>query len=415
MYQKPKGTRDIMPDISGKWQKMESVARDLAKLFCYNEIRTPMFEDTALFLRSVGEGSDIVSKEMYTFEDKSGRSLTLRPEGTAGVVRAFVENGLYNKTLPQKLFYMGSNFRYENPQAGRYREHAQFGAESFGVDTIWGEVEAIDFATTYLKKLGVQGVVLHINSIGCVQCRAKYEQTLRDFAKKNMDKICSDCKHRAETNPLRMLDCKSEKCQDLYKTAPKLSDYLCDDCKEHFSLTQAELKKNNIDFVVNPQLVRGFDYYTKTVFEFICSDIDQTGKTLAIGGGGRYDNLVEQLGGAQTSCVGFGIGLDRLVMLLPEEEASEVDVYLMNVGEVELGEIYPIAQKLREQGVKCEINLNNRSFKAQFKFADKIGAKYVCLLGEDMEKGKCTLKNSKTNQETQVEIDNLAEILKNQD
>ena len=413
MYQKPKGTRDILPDISPKWQKMESVARELAKQFGYAEIRTPMFEDTSLFLRSVGESSDIVSKEMYTFEDKGGRSLTLRPEGTAGVVRAFVENGLYNNALPQKMFYIGSNFRYENPQAGRYREHAQFGAESFGIDTPWGEVEAIDFAITYLKKLGVKEVELHINSIGCPECRAKYNQALKEFAEKYTDKLCEDCKRRAKTNPLRMLDCKNPECQKIYTKAPKLADYLCEDCKTHFAEVQKRLKENGVKFIVDPQLVRGFDYYTKTVFEFTCLNIDGAGKSLAVGGGGRYNNLVEEIGGKPTSCVGFGMGLDRLVMILPEQQPEGVDAYLMNAGSVEIDKIYPVAHKLRDAGLNIECNLINRSFKSQFNFANKINAKYVCILGdEDLKNGVWTVKNLATGEENKVKESELVGVLK---
>jgi len=414
MYQKPKGTRDILPDVSPKWQKMESVARDLAKQFGYEEIRTPIFEDTSLFLRSVGESSDIVSKEMYTFEDKGGRSITLRPEGTAGVVRAFVEYGMFNDPLPQKMFYIGSNFRYEKPQAGRYREHAQFGAECFGVDTPWGELESIDLAMTYLKNLGINKVELHINSIGCPDCRAKYNQALKEFAEKHIDKLCGDCKRRAKVNPLRMLDCKVPECQEIYKNAPKLADYLCEDCKKHFAEVQKLLKENGINFVVDPQLVRGFDYYTKTVFEFTCLDIDGTGKSLAVGGGGRYNNLVEEIGGKPTSCVGFGMGLDRLIMLLSEQKKESVDAFLMNVGNVGIDKIYPIAHQIREQGLKVECNLNNRSFKAQFKFADKIGAKYVCILGdEDLKNGEWTVKNLATGVEKRVKEQNLAITLLN--
>ena len=410
MYQKPKGTRDILPGTSEKWQKMESVARDFARRFGYKEIRTPTFEETSLFLRSVGESSDIVSKEMYTFKDKADRSLTLRPEGTAGVVRAFVENGLTNLGLPQKLFYIGNNFRYENPQAGRYREHTQFGAESFGVDTPIGELEAINLAVTYLKELGIKGAVLHINSIGCPTCRKTFNDALRKFGAENEKSFCEDCQRRMKTNPMRMLDCKNTNCQELLKKAPKLKDYLCEDCKTHFNIVQTLLKGSVINFVVDENLVRGFDYYTKTVFEFVCENIDGKGTKLSIGGGGRYDNLVEEFGGPKTSCVGFGLGLDRVIMLLGEQKEELPSVYVLNVGCISPEMTYSIVQELRKNGIKTVMNDNNKSFKAQFKFAEKIDATYVLIVGdEELKSGVFTLKNQKTNQEQKL---NLADVLK---
>lgn len=413
MYQKPKGTRDILPDISCRWQKMEQNARDFAGKFGYREIRTPIFEETSLFLRSVGESSDVVSKEMYTFEDKGGRSLTLRPEGTAGVVRAFVENGLFNETLPLKVFYIGNNFRYENPQAGRYREHTQFGCECFGVDTPLGDIELIELARSFITSLGVKDFKLHINSIGCPHCRARFNKALKEFAFNNKQQFCEDCNRRMETNPLRMLDCKVEKCQKILNAAPKLKDYFCEDCRNHFNEVIRLLNEYKIDYVLDENLVRGFDYYTKTVFEFVCNNIDGNGKTLSIGGGGRYDNLVEEIGGKKVSCVGFGLGLDRIIMLMPEIEKTGVDVYVMNVGRVTPTQIYPIARKLRENGIKVECNLISRSFKSNFKFAEKLNAKYLCIIGdEEVNTKKYTLKNYKTQEEQKLDIEDIINYLK---
>ena len=413
MYQKPKGTRDILPGVSEKWQKMESTAREFARRFGYKEIRTPTFEETSLFLRSVGESSDIVSKEMYTFKDKADRSLTLRPEGTAGVVRSFVENGLTNLGLPQKLFYIGNNFRYENPQAGRYREHTQFGAESFGVDTPLGELEAINLAVSYLNELGIKGAVLHINSIGCPTCRKTFNDALRNFGAQNEQSFCDDCKRRMKTNPMRMLDCKNKMCQELLENAPKLKDYLCEECKAHFETVQKLLKNNNIKFVVDENLVRGFDYYTKTVFEFVCENIDGKGTKLSIGGGGRYDNLVEEFGGPKTSCVGFGLGLDRVIMLLGEQKEENPSVYVLNVGSVSPEMTYVIAEKLRKNGIKTIINDNNKSFKAQFKYAEKLGVSHVCIIGdEELKSGIFTLKDQTNNTEQKISLDEIIKLLK---
>ncbi|MBQ9786110.1 MAG: histidine--tRNA ligase [Clostridia bacterium] len=410
-YKKPKGTRDILPTDIAKWQRMENSAKQFAKLYNCKEIRTPVFEDAKLFLRSVGEGTDIVSKEMYIFKDKAERELALRPEGTAGVVRAFVENGLFNMPLPLKLYYIGSNFRYENPQAGRYREFAQFGVECFGNSNPLAEVEVMQLATRYLESLDIKGIKLAINSIGCEECRAKYIQALKDFVEQNLNKFCNDCKYRYKTNPLRILDCKNEICQDVLKNAPKLKDYLCDDCKEHFEKVKELLTENNVKYEVTENLVRGFDYYTKTVFEFICEDFD--GKSIAVGGGGRYDNLVEELGGGKVPCVGFAMGLDRMVMLMQEEQL-DVDVYLINAGNVACDKLYNIASKLRDNNISVECNLSDRSVKAQFKFADKLNAKYVCVLGDDeLLNNEITVKNMQTKEEKKVELSNLINFLKN--
>jgi len=413
MYQKPKGTRDILPDTVCKWQYIEDVAKTQAKKFGYEEIRTPTFEHTELFLRSVGESSDIVNKEIYTFKDKGNRSLSLRPEGTAGVVRAFIENGLINEMLPQKYFYFVNNFRYENPQAGRFREHTQFGAESFGIDTPFGELESIDLAKSILNNLGIDNLVLHINSIGCSNCKPKFNKALKDFAEKNSSKFCEDCQRRAKTNPMRMLDCKQQNCQKLLASAPKLEDFLCEDCKTHFQKVLQLLQQNNINYVVDKNLVRGLDYYTKTVFEFICENIDGTGKQLTACGGGRYDNLVEELGGKSVSCVGFGMGLDRIVMNLPEVKKTQIDVYFANAGNLGAESVYTLTKNLREKGFKVVCNLIDRSFKSNFKYAEKINAKYICFVGEEEQKTKTyNLKDLKTGIETKLKEKELEKFLK---
>lgn len=413
MFQKPKGTRDILPEVSYKWQYIEEIAKTEAKKCGYQEIRTPTFEHTELFLRSVGESSDIVNKEMYTFKDKGDRSLTLRPEGTAGAVRAFVENGLQNDVLPQKLYYIVNNFRYENPQAGRFREHTQFGCESFGIDTPYGELESINLAKTILDKVGVKNLVLHINSIGCQKCKPVFNKALADFAKENKESLCEDCNRRMTQNPMRMLDCKNENCKKVLKNAPKLHDYLCEDCQNHFATVLKLLEENGINHVVDAGLVRGLDYYTKTVFEFVCDDIDGKGKELTVCAGGRYDGLVEEIGGKPTPCVGFGMGLDRLLLLLGDVKKPQTDIYILNVGGVQSDQTFAIAKKLREQGFICQCNLIDRSFKSQFKFAEKINARYVLIVGDDeVKEGKYNLKDQQNNTEQKLTLNDIVKVLK---
>ena len=411
MYKKPKGTRDIFGLSINKWHKMENIAVDLAKQFNCSEIRTPTFEDSSLYLRSVGESSDIVTKEMYLFEDKAKRQMALRPEGTAGVVRAFIENGLQNQPLPQKYYYIGNNFRYENPQVGRYREFSQFGVECFGNESAWADVEMMQMCSLFVEKLGLKNTKLIINSIGCPNCRKLFNQALKEFAERNKDKLCEDCKTRTNKNPMRILDCKNANCQKILQNAPKLKDFLCNDCKNHFDMVKYGLEKIGVNFEVVENLVRGFDYYTKTVFEVVANNID--GKPLSIGGGGRYDNLVEEMGGMPTNCVGFAMGLDRIVLLLNEQNEN-IDVYLSNAGNVEISDIYLIANNLREQGFSVECNLTNKSLKKQFAFASKLGANFVCVLGDNEIKNKTiTVKNLKTKQENQIELKSLVEYLKN--
>lgn len=386
-YQKPKGTRDILPQTARSWQFMESKARDIVRQYNYREIRTPTFEDSALYLRSVGDTSDIVSKEMYEFSDKADRHLALRPEGTAGVVRAVVENGILNEALPAKLYYFSNCFRYENTQKGRYREFSQFGLECFGAENPEADAELIILVGKFLNSVGIQNCKLLLNSIGCPECRKQYNAALREFANKHIDKLCGDCKRRAVENPLRMLDCKQEACQEIFKNAPSILDYLCDDCRAHFEKVQEILRQAGVEFNIDSKLVRGLDYYTKTVFEFTHDGFD--GKTLTVAAGGRYDNLVEEIGGKPCPAIGVGIGLDRVVTLIDETLLPKTDMfYIANMDDVEVSSIMPIAAVLRNGGFNVEINLNKRSFKAQMKFANTIGAKYLIVVGQDEIKNR---------------------------
>lgn len=410
MFKKPKGTKDIFGSEMQKWQKMEDCAKQVAKSFNCNEIRVPTIEEASLYLRSVGDSSDIVTKEMYIFEDKGKRQIALRPEGTAGVVRAFIENGLFSQPLPQKYFYVANNFRYERPQEGRYREFAQFGVECFGNQSPWAEVEMMQMAIEFLNKLGIKGATLFVNSIGCEKCRASFNNALREFAKANENKLCEDCLVRAQKNPMRMLDCKVETCKQALAKAPKLSEFLCDECKTHFALVQKLLSLNDIPFKVDENLVRGFDYYTKTVFE-ISAEVAE-GKYLAIGGGGRYDNLVSEMDGPQMPCVGFAMGLDRISLML-DEQPSNIDVFLANAGDVSIDNIYKIATKLRQQGFSVECNLTDRSLKKQFVLASKLGACFVCTMGEnELKNGTVNVKDMKNNTEKSIKTDELVKFLK---
>ena len=309
----PKGTKDVLPFDSYKWQYAEAVARETCRLFNFREIRTPAFEHTELFTRSIGDDTDVVKKEMYTFLDKGDRSITLKPEGTAPVARSFVENALDACSLPLKMFYITPVFRYENPQAGRLREHHQFGVELYGGDNALLDYEVISLAHSFLSKMGVSGLVLNLNSIGCEHCRGKYNAALKEYLQSRLSDMCPTCRERFERNPLRILDCKVSGCKEIVKDAPKILDYICDDCKTHMSELESLLKEGGIEYQINPNIVRGLDYYTKTVFEFVTTALGSQG---TVCGGGRYNHLVESVGGKPTPCVGFGLGLERLLMLL---------------------------------------------------------------------------------------------------
>ena len=386
----------MLPSEAYKWHYVERIARATAANFGFKEIRTPMFEHTELFLRGVGETTDIVTKEMYTFDDKGGRSMTLRPEGTAGVARCFIENGLQQGVMPMKAYYLASAFRYEKPQSGRLREHHQFGVECFGSDSPAADAEIITLADTFLRNVGLTSLELNLNSIGCPTCRAKFNAALKQYIGENLHNMCGQCQTRFDKNPLRILDCKEEKCKAITKNAPSILDFLCDDCKAHFKEVQRILTELGIKFVVNPGIMRGLDYYTRTVFEFVSTDIGAQG---TVCGGGRYNNLVEEVGGKPTPAVGFGLGLERLLLVLEntnclKAEEERIDYYFAPLGDNAKALCRELVYGLRKKGISAETDLMDRSVKAQMKYADKIGAKYVVVIGDDeIAKGVFSVKN----------------------
>lgn len=402
-----KGTKDVLPGEVYKNQYIESTALDVAGRFGFKEIRTPVFEHTELFQRGVGDTTDVVQKEMYTFDDKGGRSITLRPEGTAGAARSFLENGLCNETLPQKVCYLTSCYRYEKPQAGRLREFHQFGVECFGAQSPLADAEIISLADTLFKELGVKDLSLEINSIGCPTCRAEYHKALREYFSGRKDELCDTCKGRLERNPMRILDCKSPVCSEIAKGAPVVLDYLCDECKEHFEKVKSYLKALNIEFTVNPKIVRGLDYYTKTVFEFVSNSIGAQG---TVCGGGRYDGLVEELGGQKTPSLGFALGIERLMLLMEAQKCefpqeAKPDLFIAALGEKAQLKAVEIAKDMREEGFTCLYDVNGRGLRAQMKYADKLGAKYTVVLGEDeVQSGIAKLKNMESGEETEIAL-----------
>ncbi|MBO4837738.1 MAG: histidine--tRNA ligase [Clostridia bacterium] len=413
LTQAPKGTRDMLPQDAYLWQWIEQKERETAALAGYREIRTPVFEHTELFLRGVGDTTDIVQKEMYTFKDKGDRSITLKPEGTAGAVRAFIENHLYAETLPCKVFYLNAPiFRYENPQSGRLREHHQFGMECFGGKEPTVEAELISSLMGLLQGLGLRNLSVHINSIGCPECRPVYHAALRDYLGENIHAMCPDCQERFKRNPLRILDCKEEKCREILKDAPSVLDCLCEECRDHFERLQALLEAADIPFRVDPRIVRGLDYYTKTVFEIIM----QSGREgLALCGGGRYDGLVEQLGGPATPAAGFGIGAERILLELKNQGLAPsapgfADIYVANLGDDMRLPAFALARRLREKGIRCECDTVGRSLKAQFKYADKTGARLVCLVGGDeYARGMVRLRDMTTREEKELSLETAAD------
>ena len=411
----PKGTKDVLPQDSYKWQYVEGVARETAKLFHLKEIRTPVFEHTELFQRGVGDTTDIVTKEMYTFKDKGDRSMTLKPEGTAGAVRSFIENGMYSGVLPAKMYYITPAFRYERPQAGRLREFHQFGVELFGAKSAQTDAEAIAMADTLLKKLGLQ-VKLYINSIGCPTCRAAYNKALKDFFQPHLDGLCYDCKTRYEKNPLRLLDCKEEACKEVNKAAPSILDYLCEECHSHFEEVKACLDLAGIGYEIDPRIVRGLDYYTRTVFEFVSSAIGAQGTVCA---GGRYDGLIQELGGNSVPAVGFAAGIERLLIVMEQtgvEMPSEdkPTVYLAGMDGDCRKKAFELAIALRKAGIFAEIDHMDRSIKAQFKYADKIGAKYVAVIGgNELNEGVMNVKNMADGSSEQVAFNSVLAYFQN--
>ena len=407
-----KGTKDIFLDEMNVWQYIEENIRNLCEEYNLNEIRTPVFESTELFLRGVGDETDIVNKEMYTFLDKGNRSITLRPELTAGVVRAYIENGMSSLISPIKFWYNANMYRYEKMQKGRYREFSQFGVEIFGSKSYKADLEAIIISSNFLDRIGLKGeYTLSINSIGCKKCREKYINKLKSYIKPNLSSMCDDCKKRYDKNPLRVLDCKVEKCQEILKDAPMILDNLCDDCKNSFNKVINSLEKLNINYKIDKKIVRGLDYYNGIVYEYTSDDLG-----LAIGGGGRYDTLVENLGGASTPAVGFGMGLNRVVLLLEdmkEKLKSYVDVYFLITNDEGYIKSLDVIKKLRENGYKIEQDLSEKSFRAQLKYADKIKARYVIILGEDeIKNNKCILRNMENGSQKEICF-NFDEIVDN--
>ncbi len=413
----PRGTADIMPSDVLKWEYIENTVKEVSARFGFKEIRTPVFEHTELFERGVGDTTDVVQKEMYTFLDKGNRSITLRPEGTAGVVRAFLEHNVYAAPLPAKLFYNISCYRYEKPQAGRLREFHQFGAECFGSASPEVDAEIIAYAYTVLCELGLSDAVLYLNSIGCPTCRKKYNEALKAYFKPYVEssQLCETCRTRYEKNPLRILDCKSPVCGEIAKGAPALIDYICEDSRSHFEAVKKLLDAVGIPYKMDTTIVRGLDYYTKTVFEF---KTDVGGAAATVCGGGRYDGLVEQLGGAPQCAMGFAMGIERLIIALEKSGKMPVfentpDLYIANLGEETSAFVSSLTAKLRALGLKCERDLCARSLKAQMKFADKCGARYSIVIGSDeMEKGRAVLKNMNTKTQTEVTLSDANEILK---
>ena len=408
-----KGTKDIFFDDMKIWEYVEENIKDICLKHNINQIRTPIFEDTTLFSRSVGDETDIVNKEMYTFLDKGNRSITLRPELTAGVVRAYIENGFSSMPTPIKLWYIGTMYRYEKMQKGRYREFSQFGIEVFGSDSYLADIEVISVANELFKKLKLSdAIALKINSIGCTVCRAKYIDTLKGYLADKIENMCDDCKTRYVKNPMRIIDCKQDKCKSAKQNLPMITDYLCDDCSKDFESLKSTLSEVGIEFEIDKTIVRGLDYYNKTVFEFISKDLG-----LAVGGGGRYDTLVEVLGGTHTPAIGFGLGMDRIILLLKENNLvsnpKNVDVYFTVFNSNIFPKVYKLINDLRDLGYIIDIDICNRSFNAQMKYANKIKAKYICIIGEDeLEEKVCSLKNMNTSQQVKVkmlaeEIDNI--------
>ncbi len=403
--QAPRGTQDVLPETSYKWQYVERTALAIAQDFGFHEIRTPVFEHTNLFQRSVGETTDVVQKEMYTFEDKGGRSITLRPEGTAGAARAVLEHGLLAGALPVKVSYVTSCYRYEKSQKGRYREFHQFGVECFGAAAPQADAETISLAMQILKALGLDKVALHINSIGCPTCRARYHEALKAYFEARRGDLCGTCQGRLERNPMRILDCKSPVCGEIAADAPVMMEYLCDDCAAHFAQVKNCLDAAEIPYIVDTHIVRGLDYYTRTVFELVSED------GLVVAGGGRYDGLVHELGGTAQPGLGFAMGIERLLMVMEDTgcrfpEAPACDLYMVSMGEKAAQRCFALTNALREGGVSAAFDVVGRSLKAQMKYADKIGARYTIVVGDnELETGVAQLKDMTTGATEEIRLD----------
>lgn len=405
---KIKGTEDVLPKDSYRWQFVEDVMRKESAAYGFKEIRTPVFEHTELFARGVGQTTDVVQKEMYTFDTKGGESVTLRPEGTAGAARAVLEHGLVNESLPIKASYFVSCYRYEKPQAGRLREFHQFGLECYGTQSPAADAELICAAQSIFDRLGIKQLRLEINSIGCPACRAEYHKALKEYFYGYKDELCETCNSRLEKNPMRILDCKSPVCSKIAQGAPKITDYLCDECKEHFASVQKYLDAAGVEYTVNPTIVRGLDYYTKTVFEFVTDFIGAQG---TVCGGGRYDGLIEELGGKHLPSLGFAMGIERLLMLMDKQgieipKPSTCDLYVAVMGESASLKSFEIIKAVRSCGLIAETDIVGRGLRAQMKYADKIGAKFSMVLGDnEIEQGKAVIKNMSSGEQTEIVLD----------
>ncbi len=411
----PRGTKDALPDMTPHWRWVEETARSVCELHGYREIRTPIFEHTELFLRGIGETTDVVQKEMYTFTDRGERSITLRPENTAAVVRSYLENKLYSLPQPLKLFYIGPMFRYDRPQAGRLRQFHQFGIEAIGAPGASVDAETIALAVQFFRRLGLQELKLLINSVGCPKCRPAYRMTLQNYLQESLPGFCTDCQSRFERNPMRILDCKQERCQTLSQGAPAVSDCLCAECQTHFEELQQLLTAAGIDYIHNPRLVRGLDYYTKTAFEIQYAPL---GAQSAVCGGGRYDGLIEECGGQPTPGIGFAIGLERVLLALEKQQvlqtaAEQTDVFVAYTGESNRAAAFALLCRLRMAGIKSEMDHLSRSLKAQFKQANRLTARFTVMIGEEeAAQGMVMLKDMLTSDQILIAPDAIDTVLR---
>jgi len=411
---KPRGTNDILPGEVEKWHYIESVIRDICRIYGYREVRTPIFEHTELFQRGVGETTDIVEKEMYTFKDRGDRSITLRPEGTAAVVRSYLENKLYSGPQPVKQYYLGPMFRYDRPQAGRYRQFHQFGVEVLGTHSPGIDAEVIAMAMDFYQRIGLKNLELHINSLGCPHCRVQLREKLQTFFKPNLDKLCPNCQGRLERNPLRILDCKSAVCKEVAQGAPTTLDCLCQDCEEFFAQVKTQLDILGVDYVVDPNLVRGLDYYTHTAFEIMAQGI---GAQSSIGGGGRYNGLVQDCGGPETPGIGYALGIERILLVMEQQSIDfpaiwRPDVFVVTAGEHTEQSAVKFLASVRKAGFTADKDYNGRSLKAQMKYAGKIQARYTAIIGEnEVDNGTVVLKNMESSEQSEVQIEKAIEVL----
>ena len=413
--QAPRGTNDILPQDAAVWQHLESKARDIFSAYNYQEIRTPIFENTDLFQRGIGEATDIVEKEMYTFEDKGGRSITLRPEGTASVIRSFLENKIYGQAQPTKYYYIGPMFRYERPQSGRFRQFHQLGVEAIASNDPALDAEIISLGMRLLQSFGLDELELHLNSVGCSKCRPDYVKKLKGYLNEHKEELCDNCQERIDRNPLRVLDCKNKSCQKVISDAPKITENLCDDCEEHFSEVQDYLDILSLDYIINPLLVRGLDYYTNTAFEIKDNAL---GAQNTVFGGGRYNGLAEEIGNKDLPGIGFALGIERLLLSLEAKDIelpvdSGVDLYITVIGDKAKKESFKLLDKLRNSGFKTEIDYLGRSVGSQMKSADRMNAEYTIIIGEnELDNNSATIRNMKSGDEKEIQLSNLLEEMK---